>query len=625
MRRYILYIIAGALLTFTACRDDFADTNTPPDKVTSPDPVRLFSEAITLMDGGAYTEWFYNHSLYLKWTEATVSEGGNPSGLNLVGKHFGPQTRLWKPKLQIEELRHLLAKKYTEEEAAPYRYLEAVCNPILVYLGLHGTDMYGSMAYTEASTAPYTSPPVITPRYQTQQELMEVWIAELDRTIAVLTAPVTLGGTEIRQVAPGAQDFFYGGDWQRWAKLANSLKLKIAARMLGLDRERALEIAAEVAASPAGIVTSPDDDLIYQLGGEYYRFGEPVENAGIGSNTLIDFLRANRDPRLRFLFAKNDFNASVVQAFFDAGRELPPYILELADYTEVGGQKTFTGWKAPGEPWVRYHGAPVDIQAPKDADIQNAYFNTENFRLPSAGGTKTYRPLSLYNEEMVRGGAVYTFPSAPDAAPVQDNTPHPWHGALYCSAEANLYLAEFALLGASLPETAETYYNQGVELSVRLFDRLARLNDIPYYKVHAGFDASDKTIALTVEEIAPLIDRYKLTGTTAQKLEQVYIQQYIHHLHLPQELLVTVRRSGYPAAGSALLPRMPINSADPSYAIPRRIPTPALDPTDGMYEIKKAAYQAEGFTPGSNSPALLESERVDYDKNAPAYGQKNTP
>lgn len=619
MKKYILYIMLAAL-AMTACRDDFGETNTPQDKITDPDPVRLFSEALILMDHDNYREWFYNYSYYLKWTQATVTERGNQSDLNVVRDYYQPQRRLFAPKLHIEEIRYRLREKYTESEAVKYQYLSAICNPVLVYLGLHGTDMYGSMAYTEASTAPYTSPSNITPRYQTQDELFETWLDELDETIAVLTA----GENAAIQVSPGTQDFLYGGDWTKWAKFANSLKLKIAVRMLGSNRTRALEIATEVAAGSAGVMSSLDDDMIYNSSGSYYyRFNEPTENTGIGSRNLIGFLRDNLDPRLRFLFSKNDFNASVVQAFFDAGRQVPDYILDIAEYTETEGKKNFTGWKTPGEPWVRYHGAPVDIQARNDASVNSNYFNAENFRLSSEGNTKSYRPLSLYNEEMVRGNAVYTYPSAPDAPTIQDNAVRYWYGSFFSSAEVNFYLAEFALMGASLPESAENYYNRGVELSVRLFDKLASLNGIPYYDRHAGFDATDETIALKEEEISPLVGRYALSGSNEQKLEQVYLQLYIHHLHLPQELLVTVRRSGYPKAGSNLLERVQFNSANPAYAIPRRLPVPALDPADGMYKIKQAAYQAEGFTPGTNSPTTLQFERVDYDKNAPEYGMFN--
>ena len=609
------FILVALISLTTSCRDSFGDINSPANQINDADPVRLFTEALTRMDNSAYGEWFYNYSYYMKWAQVTVTEGGNPSGVNQVSGTHASQNNLLIPKLQIEEIRYLLRSRYSAAEAAPYRYLEAVCNPVLVYLGLQGTDMYGSLPYTEASTARHTSPAITTPRYETQQELFKVWLAELDETIATLTAPVTLNGNEVTQIAPGAQDLIYNGDWKRWARLANSLKLRIAVRMLHMDRAQALKIAEEVAASPAGLMTETSHDMIYTIGAQHYRITIPIENAGIGSAHLVDFLRHNLDPRLRFFFAKNNFTGSIVQAFFDAGRPVPPYILDLVEYTETAdGQKTFRDWKAPGEPWVRYHGAPVDIQARHDAELNNNYFNVENFRLPSGGGTKTYQPLSLYNEEMVRGNVVHTFPTVPGGAVLQDNEAHQWYGAFYSSAEANLYLAEFALLGANLPETADVYYNRGIELSVRLFDRLAAINHIPYYDRHTGFDATDRTIALTEEEIAPLLTRYTLSGSAEEQLEQVYIQQYIHHIYQPQEMFVTFRRSGYPSPQSTLFPRLPMNSADDSYPIPRRLPVPALDPTDGMYEIKKAAFAAEGFTAGSNAPAVLERERVDYDK-----------
>lgn len=618
MKKYI--IIASILLV--GCKADFGELNTPPDKVASPDPVRLFTDAIVRMEDGHYLEWFHNYSkYYLSWTQATVAVGGNRPEMNTVGDFFAPQNKLLLPKLQFEQIRYLLNRVYSVEQAAPYRYLEAACNPVQVYLGLHGTDMYGSMAYTEASTAPFTTPALTTPRYQTQQELFDVWLGELDQTINVLSNPVVIDSRKITQIAPASQDLFYSGNWLQWAKLANSLKLKIAVRMLNTNKPRALEIAEEVAANPAGVISSVDDDLIYFLGSEYYRTGNNIENLGSGSDNLISFLRSNQDPRLLYLFSKNDFNSSVVQAFFDSGQEVPSYILAMVNFTDDGsGNKSFVDWESPGEPWVRYHGAPIDIQSRNNATVSNDYFNVENFRVSVGDKTKTYQPLSLYNEEMVRGGATYTFPSPPAAATVQDNTARPWHGVLFSSAETNLYLAEMALLGASLPESADTYYHRGVELSVRLFDRLASLNKIPYYELHSGFDATDVPTKLTENQIAPLLARYALAGTTQQKLEQVYVQQYIHHLNLPQEQLVTVRRSGYPASSSLLLKRVPFNSADASYAIPRRLPVAALDPTDGMYSIKQKAYTAEGFTPGSNVPLLLQNERVAYDKNAPEYG-----
>ena len=600
------------------CRDDFANINTPPDKITEPQINQLFAEALVQMFPHAYREWFYNYSkYYLTWSQATVALYGNRAELNLVGDYSPPEDKLFGPKLQIERIRYQLNSIYTPEEAAQFRYIEAACNPVLVYLGIYGTDFYGSMAYSDASRAPFTSPALITPAYQDQQRLFEVWLNELDETVRVLTHPVTAGGKEYKQASPGKQDFIYGGDYTKWARFANSLKLKIAVRMIHADRARALQIAKEAAQSPAGYMDNLEHDFIYNSGSEFYGGGLPVENLGTGSLPLINFLVENRDPRVRFLFAKNDFNSQVVQAFFDAGREVPPYIINRMEYdTDSEGKKEFTAWKAPGEPWVRYYGAPVDIQAVRDPAINNAYFNRENFRL----GDKSYQPLSLYNEEMTRGNMVYTFPTPPGSAVFQDNTAHPFYSALCSAAETNLYLAELKLLGAELPQSAAYYFRRGVELSVRLYDRLALLNKIPYYEPHAGFDPLDATIALQEDEIAPLLAKYALAGSAAEQLEQLYLQQYIHHICSPNELLVTVRRSGYPRRGSSLIAWAAFNSLDASYPVPRRLPVPTPGPTDQMHDIKTEAFKSQGFTSGVNTPQVLSLQRVWYDKNAPEYG-----
>ncbi|WP_029902401.1 hypothetical protein [Prevotella sp. 10(H)] len=98
------------------------------------------------------------------------------------------------------------------------------------------------------------------------------------------------------------------------------------------------------------------------------------------------------------------------------------------------------------------------------------------------------------------------------------------------------------------------------------------------------------------------------------------IQQYIHFVYSPNELFVTVRRSGYPKKGSPLLARKAFDSSNPNYIIPRRMPIPALSPTDQMYSIKENAFRQQGFTPGTNNPLTLQDERIWYDKNTPAYG-----
>lgn len=76
---------------------------------------------------------------------------------------------------------------------------------MLVYLSIQDADLYGSRQYTEAEQARYTNPPLLLPKYDTQEELLEVWLKELDQTINYLSS------NEIKDVLNN-QDFIYKGD-----------------------------------------------------------------------------------------------------------------------------------------------------------------------------------------------------------------------------------------------------------------------------------------------------------------------------------------------------------------------------------------------------------------------------
>ena len=73
------------------------------------------------------------------------------------------------------------------------------------YLSIQDADLYGSRQYTEAEQARYTNPPLLLPKYDTQEELLEVWLKELDQTINYLSS------NEIKDVLNN-QDFIYKGD-----------------------------------------------------------------------------------------------------------------------------------------------------------------------------------------------------------------------------------------------------------------------------------------------------------------------------------------------------------------------------------------------------------------------------
>jgi hypothetical protein len=600
------------VLGFWGCdKNEFADKNSDPSTISNPDLRFSMTTAITQMYENDYTTWFYNNFKYVyPWSQVSTLGSGNSSTFVEMGaaSSFNIYSKLFP---QTTDIRNRIDNMDATEKQS-YLAMRAITFPIQILPSMYNTDNYGSIIYTEAGLAPYTNPPLLTPKYDNQSALYTTWLKELDGAISIL-------GSSQNQVTLGSQDLIYGGDYAKWAKFCNLLKLKIAARLINQDRAKALAVAAEVANSSAGYMNDLNDDFVFQKGTKYYGTGEGVQ-PGYGSKNLIDFMVSNKDPRVRFIFEKNSFNAEVIQAFLDAGKALPPYV---AKYVNIDNNK-FTGWKSPGEPWVRYYGVPL---APDALDIaaNNIYFNqSELYKVSINGVQKTYSATSLLSEKQIRTSYDYIYPTKPGGRVIElkDNDPG-LNVALGTSAETNLLLAEFKLLGANLPKSAQEYFNKGVDLSIRRMDALAKNNQMPYYETDPVYtnsdDAATASTKLKSNEIAVLLGQPAF-DLSQDGLEKVYIQQYINYMMTPGDLWATVRRSGIPKKGSNYLAWDNFTSGGKEVSVPRRfvIATPGADKTN--YQNTVSAITEQGFTSGTNDPVILSTQRLWFDKQNPAYG-----
>lgn len=618
------YLIAAVLCSgmglLSSCEEKFAEINSNPTEVNTPDVRYLFSQCALSFQPADYSQWFYGFPYMSAWSQASVLPGGNTSQLNVAdGSGCGYQVNT--------VLRYTNEIKYqtgllSEENKAKYGYIQYLCNPMCVFLGLEDSDMYGSRQYSEAMQIRYGG--TLTPKFDTQEELINFWLKELDETINYFIANPNIKDQLDKQ------DIIFKGDVNKWAKFANSLKLKIAARLINVDKERALKIVNEAVQSPVGLIISRDDDFIMNKGKDNANFNNDVR-LNYGNEKWINFMKENRDPRLFYFYIKNDYNSNVIQAFFDQSREkfIPSYIMENVEYKDVNGKKVFTGWKGLGEPWVRYYGVPCQNDAKDKAEFAE-YFDpkSEAFFLyhPETGAKVNYTPITFWNKFSIKGRYQYYYPDEPKTNMTIHTNSYTWYGLYFSAAEVNLLLAEFKLLGANLPKSAQEYLTTGIEQSVRSYDYVASLNHLPYYDATYANDPFDKTIKATDTMISDMLNHvaYKLNGTQIENLEKVYIQQMIHYTMIPMDLYVTSRRSGIPMKNSTLLPRENFDPAiGDQYLIPRRFSVSAPDKSDKLYDVTVAAYQQQGYTyegTQTDAPAILAKERIWYDKNAPEYG-----
>ena len=607
--------LAGTLFLGGCSAEDLAVYNTDPTVISKPDMRFLFTQGLAKFLPSDYWDWWYDFTAMSQYGQ--VTGGSNTIKLNIPDLSSGNGSVASTLKI-LREMDYQLSLM-SEEEAAKYAQIRAALQSLVVYMGIQDTDFYGSAPYSEAYSARYGG--TLTPKFDTQQELFTQFYEELKDATDILVNGKSVNGTAISQTSLGNQDFVYKGDVSKWAKFANSLKLKLAVRLMHVDKTWAKQIVTEAASHAAGFMTDISDNFIYNQGTSWY-YSKEDPAPGTGNVNLIQFMVDNKDPRVRFFFMKNDFNSEVVQAYIDAKKDLPSYIADKVITKEIEEEvdgeivkrTVFDKWAAPGEPWVRYVGLPIQLNASSDSKWDQ-YYDPKNQWLKLED--KTYSATSYLNLEMYEGNRTYTYPTKPGGTVVQDKDPKPFYGLYMSAGEVNLYLAELCQLGM-MSGSASDYFEAGVRASVQEWNDIATLNQIPY--AVNKYDKNEELITLKEGEIDELVNQpaYKLTGA-ADDLEKIYLQIHFSFILYPWEMYVTMRRSGVPMRGSAYLPYEEFPLDGGAYSIPRRATFTEPAKSDQMYDIIIKSYEEQGFSVGNNA-SKLESERVWYDKGAPAWG-----
>ena len=629
-------LVGGLLLTTTSCQDTLKDLNQSPDAVITAAPDQILTQAIYKFTPNDYSVWFLQAPAFFSHSQIGITSNGYNSAALSGGA--GRQNLLSTNLLGYKYAMQDEISKMDETKAAQYKNIQAALDVLITYLGIYDSDDAGDIPFTEAAQYRYGG--TLTPKYDHVRDLYDLWLTNLDACIKAFTENKD-------QASLSNNDLAYKGDWAKWAKLANSLKLKIAARLIHQDFARAKSIAQEVVSASCGVLNGKDDDLLFKKADESINTGDgsTLDKGDIAYNTgnttityhglaptqeLCKFLIDNEDPRVRFLYTKNDWNSKVVAWFLENGKKasIPSYILENVEIgTTADGKETFKAWKGKGEPWVRYYGLPTAYQAATlTNDGGKTYVYAEYYKwdqmqkdLP---GNKTFQPTSTLNEYLIHGRKSFTVPTAPNGKVIQETANRAMYNMYMTTAEVNFYLAEFATYGA-ISGDANTYFQKAIKSSVEEYDRMAGLNGIPYYGKTYDYDPNESVIDLQNGEIDKLLQKpaYTLTGDKDADLEKIFLQLEIHFNYQPRDMWVTARRSGVPEFNSTLLPRVDFtaNNFAPS-SIARRASISEILSTDVMKNILEESYKSQGFTAGAIDGKTLNSERVWQDQGAPQWG-----
>lgn len=182
----------------------------------------------------------------------------------------------------------------TKAEALNSPYYAGVAKVITAATLGMATDVFGDMPYSEGLKGGEN---VLTPAFDTQQELYVAIFAMLDEAIADLSSTTN--------AVPVTGDVMYAGSAAKWKKAAYAIKVRHLMQLSQVNTTAAYN--AVIAAVPNAFASNADDlQVPWETANKnpIFQFMEQRTDIRMGAK-LIDLLKANNDPRLAF-YAEED-------------------------------------------------------------------------------------------------------------------------------------------------------------------------------------------------------------------------------------------------------------------------------------------------------------------------------
>ena len=383
MKQARVTAVAMIMLVFgTGCRTDLTGINTNPNSPTSAPPGALFTgavnSAVTRFNGSASTlsmaALFAQHVAQVQYVE---EDRGHIASATINGLNTGAYSG------ELQDLQKVRQAGVAKDAASLWG--PATVMQSWVFQNL--TDLWGDIPYSEAlqGDVPGGS---LAPAYDPQEAIYAGVLKSLaEASAAMKIVPST-------QVGLGTADLVYRGDLGKWQRLANTLRARMALRML--RRDPAKGTAELAAALTAGLLTGNGDNAAVVWPGDGV-FDNPLSRTFATrddhrvSKSLLDTMLTLRDPRVRiyaqptradptrYAGLQNGLDNATVSPFFNttsrpgtifypgatsygvigttAGRRTPSYIATYAEAAFIMAEAAERGIGASGNSASFYNAA----------------------------------------------------------------------------------------------------------------------------------------------------------------------------------------------------------------------------------------------------------------------------
>lgn len=499
------YLIALLFVSMAACTSDFEEINTNPNIITADEAsARYFITNVQFQ--------LFAPNRFPYW-RAHLIHADRYSGHACFGHHGS----WWS-----DELGYSYSSSYTD---ASWGWLEGYFGGLdnfqkltepggdfendimyatsLIIKGLYFqlyTDTFGEIPYSNVGDKD-----VVLPKFDTQSTIYKGIINDLNTAMSVIGDKTTSGdGVENF----GENDIYYKGDMQKWKKLANTLKLRLAIRAHGATGNDFSDQAISEALAAPLLETAQDnclmekDNVISQWGSAAY--ADVWYNFGAGSDwtlgkEMIDYLRNYDDPRLA-KYAKPAKGGTVRLARPDQANDQEGW-----DLFPTRVQFILDGLEAAGVPYETAEDETgMTVTMP-----ENTYYVGQPVRLNSK----------------IKSYARFEFFSSPAEVVIQKKNQGQaiFPEIVMTSAEAYFLRATASVLGYNAGDAQEHLQN-GIRQAMKIW----------------GVGDSD------IDDYLAKSDLAQLTGNQDADLEKIAIQRWLSAYTDGFEAWAVVRKWGYP-------------------------------------------------------------------------------
>lgn len=300
MKHYIKSITVGAavLLLAGSCTDKFEEYNTNQYEIHEADPATLMKTMIETI-----VNIQQNDSQMM---DQMVGQLGGYLVCSNVwsGTNFGTfnQSDAWNASPWNTTFEKIYGNFFQVQEATNSSgHYYAFARMIRAMSMMRVADCYGPMPYSEVRKGNFYV------AYDTQEQVYRNILDDFTNAADVLYGYYL----DSNGNAPlGSNDPVYGGNYASWAKLANSMKLRVAMRISNAYPELARTAAEEAVQHKAGLIETNGDNAMLDCGTQtnpYYLASVSWGDLRVNAN-IVDYMRGYNDPRMAKYFNYSTFN-----------------------------------------------------------------------------------------------------------------------------------------------------------------------------------------------------------------------------------------------------------------------------------------------------------------------------